>query len=244
MLGSPIIAERQPLAPRPMTQTAVVHAPEALAALPEPQLRRLIGERLLPAPGGAAVDDLRYGASSLGRRPALQAFFPERPTPAAVLVPLVERRDGLTVLFTRRAGHLRNHAGQISFPGGRLEPGDSGPVAAALRESEEEIGLERRHVTVAGFLPDHVVVSGYRVTPVVGFVRPGFALRLDQSEVAEAFEAPLPFFLDPRNHVPRTRHFEGHEVTLVDMPFGPHNIWGATANMLLTFYRVLLGEGA
>ena len=164
--------------------------------------------------------------------------------PAAVLFPLVEREQGLTVLFTQRAGHLKHHAGQISFPGGRVEPGDTDAVATALRESEEEIGLERRHVAVAGFLPDHLVVSGYRVTPVVGFVRPGFALRPDPREVAETFEVPLPFFLDPRNHVPRTRRFEGHEVTLVDMPFGPRNIWGATANMLMTLYRVLGGEPA
>lgn len=224
-----------------MPHTAAV-APEPLAALPDPALRGLIHERLLAAPGGPAIGDLRYGASSLARRPELRAFFPERPTPAAVLFPLVEREQGLTVLFTQRAGHLKHHAGQISFPGGRMEPEDADAVATALRESEEEIGLQRRHVTLAGFLPDHVVVSGYRVTPVVAFVRPGFELRIDRSEVADAFEVPLSFFLDPRNHVPRTRRFEGHEVTLVDMPFGPRNIWGATANMLLTFYRVLGGE--
>ncbi len=223
----------------PLTAAA---APEPLSGLPEPLLRGLIRDRLLPAPGGTAVGDLRYGASSLARRPELSAFFPERPTPAAVLLPLVEREHGLTVLFTERAGHLKHHAGQISFPGGRMEPDDADAVATALRESEEEIGLQRRHVDVAGFLPDHVVVSGYRVTPVVAFVRPGFDLRIDRSEVAETFEVPLPFFLDPRNHVPRTRRFEGHEVTLIDMPFGHRNIWGATANMLLTFYRVLGGE--
>jgi 8-oxo-dGTP pyrophosphatase MutT (NUDIX family) len=226
------------------SNAAAAAAPDPLAALPDAALRGLIRRRLLAAPGGPAVGDLRYGAASLARRPELRAFFPERPTPAAVLLPLIERDAGLTVLFTQRADHLKHHAGQISFPGGRMENADADAVATALRESEEEIGLGREHVAVAGFLPDHVVVSGYRVTPVVAFVRPGFDLRIDRSEVADVFEVPLPFFLDSRNHVPRTRHFEGHEVTLVDMPFGSRNIWGATANMLLTLYRVLGGEPA
>ena len=99
-------------------------------------------------------------------------------------------------------------------------------------------------VSVAGYLPDHLVVTGYRVTPVVGFVTPGFALELDPTEVDDAFEVPLAFLLDGRNHVPRVRRFEGHDVELIDMPYGERNIWGATADMLLTLYRLLRGEDA
>lgn len=158
-------------------------------------------------------------------------------------MPLVERVDGLSVLLTRRASHLPHHAGQISFPGGRLEPGDIDVVATALRETEEEIGLDRSFVSVAGFLPDHLIpVSGYRVTPVVSFVRPGFDLRPDPTEVEEAFEVPLRFLLDPANHVPQVREYAGVSVEFVDMPFGPHHIWGATAGMLYTLYRLLCGE--
>jgi 8-oxo-dGTP pyrophosphatase MutT (NUDIX family) len=162
--------------------------------------------------------------------------------PAAVLVPLVQRPTGLTVLLTQRSGHLKNHAGQISFPGGRVESSDADAVDAALRESEEEIGLDRRHVEVVGFLPDHMIITGFRVTPVVAFVTPDFTLQLDRTEVDDAFEVPLSFLLDQRNHVRRLRRFEGHEVELTDMPWESRNIWGATAGMLLTFYRLLRGE--
>jgi 8-oxo-dGTP pyrophosphatase MutT (NUDIX family) len=145
-------------------------------------------------------------------------------------------------LLTRRAEHLSQHAGQISFPGGRVDPLDRDITSAALRETEEEIGLSRTRIALAGFLPDHLIISGYRVTPVVGFIQPGFDLQLDPAEVAEVFEMPLRHLLDERNHVRRSRHFQGAEVELTDVPFGPHHIWGATAGMLLTLYRVLRGE--
>ena len=160
-----------------------------------------------------------------------------------MLVVLHDAPGGPEVLFTKRAQHLRNHRGEISFPGGRLEATDADAVAAALRETEEEIGLSRSLVTVAGFLPDHLIpVSGYRVTPVVSFVRPSYQLRLDPTEVDEAFEVPLGHFLDPANHVPRVREYAGEAVEFIDLPFGPRNIWGATAGMLLTLYRMLRGE--
>jgi 8-oxo-dGTP pyrophosphatase MutT (NUDIX family) len=146
------------------------------------------------------------------------------------------------VLLTERASDLRHHAGQISFPGGRIEPEDASVVEAALREAYEEIGLARERVDIIGFLPDHFIVSGFRVTPVVGFVAADYALQLDRREVADAFEVPLPFLLDPANHVRRRRRFENHEVELTDLPWGERNIWGATAGMLLTLYRVLRGE--
>ena len=169
-------------------------------------------------------------------------LLPPDPVPAAVLIPLVERPE-LTVLFTQRATQLRNHAGQISFPGGRIESADGSPSAAALREAREEIGLTERFVSVIGYLPDHVVISGFRITPVVALVQPGFELLLDAQEVQDSFEVPLDYLFDPANHH-RHRHtsaISGEEVEFCEIPYGDRNIWGATAGMLLTLYRVCVG---
>jgi 8-oxo-dGTP pyrophosphatase MutT (NUDIX family) len=178
-----------------------------------------------------------------GLPPELMAGFvhliPAEPIPAAVLVPIVDHHDRLSVLLTQRAADLKHHAGQISFPGGRLEAIDAGPLDAALRETEEEIGLQRAHIEVLGFMPDHLIISGYRVTPVVALVRPGFHLRLDRTEVTEAFEVPLVHLLDPGNHRARRRRLGEGEIEVYDIPFGERNIWGATAGMLLTLYRLL-----
>ena len=174
----------------------------------------------------------------------MRQFLPERLARAAVLVPLVERPDGLNVLLTLRASHLKNHAGQVSFPGGRIEDSDADPWDAALREAREEIGLEAHHVSLAGYLLDHIVISGFRVTPVVAFVAPGFTLQLDTTEVEDAFEVPLEFALDPANHVPRERHFAGYTIVTYDIRYHDRQIWGATASMLLTLARLLRAGGA
>ena len=168
--------------------------------------------------------------------------FTTTPVPAAVLVPLIERDEGLTVLLTQRATQLKNHAGQISFPGGRVELEDDGPRAAALREAKEEIGLDPDFVSVAGYLPDHVIVSGFLVTPVVAFVRPGFELLLDAREVESTFEVPLEFLFSPENHRVRKRRIgtSEYEIDLIDIPYGEHNIWGATAGMIYTLYRLCI----
>jgi 8-oxo-dGTP pyrophosphatase MutT (NUDIX family) len=169
-------------------------------------------------------------------------FLAQDPVPAAVLMPLVERRE-LTVLFTQRATRLRNHAGQISFPGGRIESADGGPVAAALREAREEIGLAERFVAVIGYLPDHLVNTGFRVTPVVAFVQPDFELLLDAREVQDTFEVPIEHLFDPANHHRHRRRAtaSGEELEFCDIPFGDRHIWGATAGMLLTLYRLCVG---
>ncbi len=213
-----------------------------LVSLDDAALKARICELVLREPCATPREDWRYGALTPERRSELLGFFPEQPTPAAVLVPIVEHDTGLTILLTRRADHLSQHPGQISFPGGRVDPLDRDITSAALRETEEEIGLPRTRIELAGYLPDHLIISGYRVTPVVGFIQPGFDLQLDPAEVAEVFEMPLRHLLDERNHVRRRRHFQGSEVELTDVPFGPHHIWGATAGMLLTLYRVLRGE--
>lgn len=153
-------------------------------------------------------------------------------TPAAVLFPIVLRDAGRTVLLTQRTAHLRDHAGQISFPGGRVEDDDPSPVHTALRETEEEIGLARERVEILGFLPEYRTGTGFRVTPVVGLVTPPFDLALDPFEVAEAFEVPLDFLLDPANHCEHSLHYRGALRHFFAMPYGDRFIWGATAGMI------------
>lgn len=175
-------------------------------------------------------------------------FEGRSPAAAAVLVPLVERPQGLTVLLTRRTEHLRDHAGQISFPGGRSEPEDDGPAGTALREAHEEVGLAPAHVDVIGALPTYTTVTHFVVTPVVALVRPRFELALDAFEVAEAFEVPLAWLMDPANHRRHRFEYEGGQRQFLSMPWqgtGPDGdereyfIWGATAAMLRNFYRFL-----
>jgi 8-oxo-dGTP pyrophosphatase MutT (NUDIX family) len=166
---------------------------------------------------------------------------PEEIRPAAVLVPVVRRESGLTVLLTRRTAHLNDHAGQISFPGGRAEPGDADAAQTALREAAEEIGLEAARVEVLGELHPYVTVTGYRVTPVVGLLTPPLELRPDDFEVAEVFEVPLKFLLDPANHQRNRVLTEGRERHYYAMPYGQYYIWGATAGMLMNFYAFLTG---
>lgn len=191
----------------------------------------------------------RHDRSDINTAHNLASHPEERPTgaqphkeltPASVLVPLVKRESGLAVLLTQRTAHLANHAGQISFPGGRMEEDDHDAVETALRETEEEIGLDRGHVDVLGFLDPYVTITGFVVTPVVALVTPPFELTLDSFEVAEAFEVPLDFFLDAANH---QRHFrttpQGQKRYYWAMPYQDRYIWGATAGMLVNLSEVL-----
>jgi 8-oxo-dGTP pyrophosphatase MutT (NUDIX family) len=212
-------------------------APLELHRLPTPQLRVELRRRLAALPPDRGLPRIGHYAGVDPRR--VRSLLPTATTRAAVLIPVIDRVDELTVLLTLRADDLKHHAGQISFPGGRLEAGDADEVAAALRETEEEIGLKREFVEVLGRLPDHAVITGYRVTPVVGLVRPGFELVLDPTEVAGSFEAPLRHLLDPSTHARRWRRIAEEDVETFELPWGSFNIWGATAGMLLTLREAL-----
>lgn len=155
-----------------------------------------------------------------------------RLTPAAVLFPIVMRDEGFTVLLTQRTAHLKDHPGQISFPGGRVEDEDASAIHTALRETEEEIGLSREHIEILGFLPEYRTGTGFQVTPVVGLVSPPFDLAPDPFEVAEVFEVPLEFLLDPLNHKRHSLHHRGALRHYFAMPYGDYFIWGATAGMI------------
>ncbi len=204
-------------------RTRLVHATTVELELGE--LRR----RLTQAGGPAAT---LYGDDGAGREAVAV-------TPASVLVPIVAHPGELTVLFTQRTVHLRNHSGQVSFPGGRAEPGDATPEVTALREAEEEIGLRGARVEIVARLPDYLTRTGFRVTPVVGLLEPPLELTPDRREVEEVFEVPLAFFLDPANHERRTRELQGQTVGYYVMQYRERVIWGATAGMLLNLYRRL-----
>jgi 8-oxo-dGTP pyrophosphatase MutT (NUDIX family) len=156
-----------------------------------------------------------------------------------VLVPLVDRSEGMGVLLTLRDAGLPHHAGQISFPGGRIEAGDASAAETALRETEEEIGLSRTSVEIIGRLDDYITGTGFLVAPIVGVIRPPYALKPDPAEVAGVFEVPLAFFLDPANHRRESRVFNGVERRFYAMPYGDKYIWGATAAMLMNLYDLL-----
>ncbi len=165
--------------------------------------------------------------------------LPEKLTPAAVLMPLIDRADGMTVLLTQRTAHLSAHAGQISFPGGRFEAGDGTPENTALRETEEEIGLTRAHIEVLGRLSVRETGTGYRVVPVVGVITPPFSVAPDPHEVAEVFEVPLSFVLDPANHRFETRIMSGVQRQFYSVLYGDYYIWGLTARLLVNLSQRL-----
>lgn len=157
----------------------------------------------------------------------------DRLRPASVLIPIVCDPTGPQVLLTQRTAHLRNHGGQISFPGGGAEPEDVDAAQTALRESHEELGLPPDQVEVVGYLDPHITVSGFCVTPVVGFLPVDLVLQPDPREVSEVFQVPLAFLMDPANHQRRVTHLQGRELVYHAIPYGPWNIWGATASMII-----------
>lgn len=160
-------------------------------------------------------------------------------TPASVLFPIVLREGGASVLLTQRTEHLKDHPGQISFPGGRYEPDDVSPAHTALREAEEEIGLSSAHVEVFGYLPEYLTITGYRVTPVVAIVTPPFELQPDPYEVAKIFEVPFSFLMNTANHQRHSLNYRGKIRHYVAMPYQEYFIWGATAGIILTLSKAL-----
>jgi 8-oxo-dGTP pyrophosphatase MutT (NUDIX family) len=235
-------------------------SPQSLSRLPgfDPRKVPVVAETSVPP----AIDAAKLTPQALRTRLAAPPRWspehmadkpdigPNRRTPASVLIPVVMRSQAPTVLLTERTSHLHDHAGQIAFPGGRRDDTDEDAYHTALREAHEEVGLEARFVEIIGTLPQYVTVTGYEVTPVIGLVDPGFALRLDPFEVAEAFEVPLAWLMDPAQHRRHRAEVDGKPRTFWSMPWRPQDvasesgareyfIWGATAAMLRNFYRLL-----
>lgn len=206
------------------------------------ELRERILRRFAGSEPRHELADWRLLGVDPERNRRLEKHFPPNPVAAAVLVPLIDRAEGLTVLLTERASQLARHSGQISFPGGRLEPTDPDIASAALREAQEEIGLDPARVKVFGYLPDHLVISGFRVTPVLSLVTPPIVLEPNPAEVAGVFEVPVSHVFDRRNHKARLRCVGDEEILLHDIPWEGQNIWGATAGMLLTLVRMVEQE--
>ncbi len=200
----------------------------------ETEFRTLAKERLHAVPPEAhrrGDDDLNPEARIIPPGAA--------PQPAAVLVPVVMRASGLTLLLTQRTEHLARHGGQVAFPGGRIDDGDVGPVEAALREAEEETGLPRRFVEPVGFLDTYLTSTAYRVVPVVALVREGFVIVPHAGEVAAVFEVPLAFLMDPAHHERHSRQWQGKQRFYYAMPWQDRYIWGATAGMIRNLYHLM-----
>ncbi len=213
-----------------------------LESFGEAELRALARERLHPAPPALAQSiSALPGPSDFDLNPDALAEIDlaARLKPAAVLVPVVARPEGLSVILTQRTAHLPSHAGQIAFPGGKIDGGDDGPRGAALREAEEEIGLARGFAEPIGYLDIYRTVTDFAVTPVVALIQPDFSLALNREEVEDAFEVPFSFLMDAANHELHTRTYRGHERRYYAMPYGERYIWGATAGILKNMHRRL-----
>jgi 8-oxo-dGTP pyrophosphatase MutT (NUDIX family) len=210
--------------------------PDSLKAISAVEIRRrLAGTRMPEDPLAVDMTDISE------RMPA--SVVRELATnlrPAGVLIPIIERDARLNVLLTERSSQLRHHAGQVSFPGGGMENRDVDISATALREAHEEVGIQPHEVDIAGFLAPTPTVTGFAVTPVIGFVRASFTLTVDPGEVASAFEVPLDFLMDRRNEEHSEREFQGITIPVVTFHYDGHRIWGATASMLLTLRRLLV----
>lgn len=219
-----------------------ISKPSALTELDTQQFKVLARERLLAEP--ARVPAWREGPSDFDLDPGTRPPSVPPLRPAAVLVPVVVggAGAGLNVLLTQRTAHLPAHAGQIAFPGGKIEACDAGPLAAALREAEEEIGLSREFVEPLGFIEPYETGTGFIVTPVVAHVSPGYCLKADPEEVDSVFEVPLSFLLDEANHRIETRAWRGAERRFYAIPHEDRYIWGATAGIIRALWRRLSAQ--
>lgn len=207
-----------------------------------------------PGPQAYSLDDVRTRASSrlkfdpgdhdgdYSRNPEYYEYVVTNATkPAAVLIPFVERHGETHVILTKRTEKLKSHSGQVAFPGGRIDPGDTSPEIAALRESDEEIGLKNEHVQLIGRMPDYFTGSGYKIVPVLGIADSNVRLRANPDEVDYIFEVPLSFLMNPENHREGSRMFRGSRRYYLEMPFGEHYIWGVTAGIIRVIYDRLYG---
>ena len=215
----------QVLRPRPVTISSVEFFKRSRARLDFDVPAGLIDPNIVPKTGDEGNDRM------------LEIVAREQPVrPAAVLIPVVDHPQP-TVLLTQRSPHLNNHAGQISFPGGKIDATDASPLDAALREAEEEVGLKREFVEPIGYLDLYGTAFGFRILPTVARVKPGFKLKLNASEVDDAFEVPLAFLMNPENHQIHSKEFRGMERSYYAMPFAERYIWGATAGILRVLYE-------
>ena len=216
-------------------------APVGIAAplhLDSAEFFRRAHERLsFNVPPGLTDPNVLAPTGDFGTDAMLQIIAKERPIrPAAVLIPVVEREEP-TVLLTKRAEHLNEHAGQISFPGGKIDPSDASPMDAALREADEEIGIKPSFIDPIGYLDVYATGFGFRILPTLARVRPGFDLTINPNEVDDVFEVPLAFLMDPVNHRLGSKEFRGMQRSFYEMPFEQRYIWGATAGMLRALYE-------
>jgi 8-oxo-dGTP pyrophosphatase MutT (NUDIX family) len=215
----------QMLRPRPVTIGAAEFFDRSRSRLNFDVPPGLVDPNIIPRTGDSGNDRM------------LEIIAREQPVrPAAVLIPVVDRSDP-TVLLTQRSPHLSSHAGQISFPGGKIDATDESPLDAALREAEEEVGLAREFVEPVGYLDLYGTAFGFRILPTVAKVKPGFTLKINESEVVDAFEVPLAFLMNPENHQIHTKEFRGLERSYYAMPFAERYIWGATAGILRVLYE-------
>lgn len=206
------------------------------------ELRGLAQSALMQKVPASALDfSLPSGRSDFDLNPNYHEDLSSIPRPAAVLVPVIDYEDGARVLLTRRPDTLPSHPGQVAFPGGKVEESDESILAAALREAEEEVGLDSALVDIIGYLDTYQTGTGFRVTPVVGLVKPTYSLKIDEREVAEAFEVPLRFLMTEDNHQKHSRVWQGKNRAYYAMPYGDKFIWGATAGMLRNFYDRVYG---
>jgi len=190
------------------------------------------------ADDSGALDNLGYGDHRWNPgHPRLHEMRGVKLRDAAVLVPVVDRPGEATVILTKRNEALRNHSGQVAFPGGRIDPTDASAEDAAMREADEEIGLQPHEVEIIARMPDYVSGSGYRIAPVIAIVRPGFELTINHDEVETVFEVPLGFLMDPANHARSSREWNGLEWAFFDMPYGGQRIWGVTAGIIRSIYE-------
>lgn len=210
--------------------------PDRLKSISADEIRRRLSDTQMPE------DPLAVDAQEMQNRLPQRAVqeLSRNLRAAAVLIPIVERGDSLAVLLTERSAALRHHAGQVSFPGGGMEKHDADISRTALREAHEEVGIRPEEVEIAGFLQPTLTITGFAVTPVVGFVSSEYRLQVDPAEVESAFEAPLDFLMDSRNAVHSEREFRGTIFPVTTFHYGGHQIWGATAGMLMTMRQLLI----